>query len=121
MTKIKWITIWGVVLALFVVGSIGVFAETQPLEPMKKIEVEINDDYFNPKAITIPHGKPFVLVLKNNGVKEHTFTVEKLGIDYELKPRQMKIVTVEPKMPGTYDLICRYHFKEGMVGKVIVK
>lgn len=121
LTKIKWLAGWCVVLALLVVGSIGVFAETKPLEPMTKIEVEMNDDYFNPKTITIPQGKPFVLVLKNNGVKEHTFTVEKLGIDYEVKPKQVKIVTVEPKNPGTYELICRYHAKEGMVGQVIVK
>lgn len=121
MSAIKWLAGCGLVLALFVVGSMGVFAETQPLEPIKKIEVEMNDDYFNPKAITIPSGKPIVLVLKNNGAKEHTFTVEKLGIDYVVNPRQIKIVTVEPKQPGTYELICRYHAKEGMVGEVIVK
>ncbi|THE09711.1 cupredoxin domain-containing protein [Bacillus timonensis] len=121
MSAIKWLTSLSVILALFVVGSIGVFAETQPLEPMTKIEVQMNDDYFNPKEIMIPQGKPFVLVLKNNGVKEHTFTVEKLGIDYEVKPKQIKIVTVGPKTPGTYELICRYHSKEGMTGQVIVK
>ncbi|WP_099354557.1 cupredoxin domain-containing protein [Fredinandcohnia onubensis] len=109
-----------IAMAMLVVGSLGVFAETQPLEPIQKIEVGLNDDYFNPKAITIPKGKPIVLVLKNNGVKEHTFTVEKLGIDYEVKPKQIKIVTVEPKNAGTYELICRYHEKEGMVGQVIV-
>ncbi|MEH7383308.1 cupredoxin domain-containing protein [Bacillus sp. JJ1533] len=121
MSAIKWLTSLSVMLVLFVVGSIGVFAETQPLEPMKKFEVQLNDDYFNPKDITIPQGKPIVLVLKNTGVKEHTFTVEKLGIDYELKPKQIKIVTVGPKTAGTYELICRYHAKEGMVGRVIVK
>lgn len=109
-------------IVLLLVGSFGVFAETKPLKPIQKIEVEMNDDSFNPNAIEIPQGKPIVLVLKNNGVKKHTFTVEKLGIDYEVQPRQIKLVTVEPKMSaGTYELICRYHEKEGMVGKVIVK
>ncbi|WP_077619876.1 cupredoxin domain-containing protein [Bacillus sinesaloumensis] len=121
MSAIKWITGWMVVLTLLVGGSIVAFAETQPLEPIQKIEVQMNDNSFNPKSITIPQGKPIVLVLKNNGVKEHTFTVEKLGIDYEVKPKQIKIVTVEPKTSGTYELICRYHVKEGMVGEVIVK
>ncbi|MEK5444824.1 cupredoxin domain-containing protein [Fredinandcohnia sp. FSL W7-1320] len=121
MSVIKWLVGLCVAMSLLVVGSLGVFAETQPLEPIQKIEVGLNDDYFNPKAITIPKEKPIVLVLKNNGVKEHTFTVEKLGIDYDLKPKQIKIVTVEPKKPGTYELICRYHAKEGMVGQVIVK
>ncbi|MFS0821374.1 cupredoxin domain-containing protein [Bacillus sp. 1P02SD] len=117
MSAIKWLIGFCAVFTLLLVGSTGVIAQTQPI----KVEVELNDNYFNPKEITIPQGKPFVLVLKNNGVKEHTFTVEKLKIDYEIKPKQMKIVTVEPKMSGTYELICRYHSKEGMTGQVIVK
>jgi plastocyanin len=47
--------------------------------------------------------------------------VEKLGIDAEVQPGKEKNITVKPKQPGTYELICRYHFQEGMVGKVIVK
>jgi plastocyanin len=53
--------------------------------------------------------------------KEHTFTVEKLAIDVEVEPGKEKTITVAPKQPGTYDLICRYHSQQGMVGKVIVK
>ena len=104
---------------------IHVFAEsgvvTQPIESGKAIEVELNDDYFNPKDITIPNGKTTTLILKNKGSKKHTFTVEKLGIDTEVQPGKEKTITVKPKKTGTYDLICRYHFQEGMVGKVIVK
>jgi plastocyanin len=117
-----------VVLAMVMVttiGSLGVFAESgvvnQPMETEKAIEVELNEDYFNPKDITIPNGTTTTLILKNKGVKEHTFTVEKLGVDAEVQPGKEKIITVNPKQPGTYELICRYHFQEGMVGKVIVK
>ncbi|MBT2728895.1 cupredoxin domain-containing protein [Bacillus sp. ISL-75] len=101
-------------------GSLGVFAEsgvvTQPMETVKSIEVVLNDDYFNPKGITIPNGTTTTLILKNKGKKEHTFTVEKLGIDAEVQPGKEKNITVKPKQPGTYELICRYHFQEGMVG-----
>ncbi|WP_066250978.1 cupredoxin domain-containing protein [Neobacillus drentensis] len=118
-----------VVLAMAVVmttlGSTGVFAEsgdvTQPMETVKSLEVELNDNYFNPNAITISNGTTTTLILKNKGKKEHTFTVEKLGIDAEVQPGKEKTITVEPKQPGTYELICRYHFQGGMVGKVIVK
>ena len=58
---------------------------------------------------------------KNEGKKEHTFTVKKLGIDAEVQAGKEKTISVKPNMPGTYELICRYHFQEGMVGKVIVK
>lgn len=129
MSVKKWVTGLVVVLAMVVVvttlGSLGVFAEsgvvTQPMETVKSIEVELNDDYFNPKVITIPNGTATTLILKNKGTKEHTFTVEKLGIDAEVQPGTEKNITVNPKQPGTYELICRYHFQEGMVGEVIVK
>ena len=125
----KCLTGLAVLLAMIVtvntVGSLGVFAEsgvvTQPMETVKSIEVELNDDYFNPKVITIPNGTTTTLILKNKGKKEHTFTVEKLGIDAEVQPGKEKTITVKPTQPGTYELICRYHFQEGMVGQVIVK
>ena len=125
----KWLTGMVVLLAMIVVvtnpGSLHVFAEsvdvTQPIESGNAIEVELNDDYFNPKDITIPNGKTTTLILKNKGSKKHTFTVEKLGIDTEVQSGTEKTISVKPTETGTYDLICRYHFQEGMVGKVIVK
>lgn len=129
MSMKKWVTglvfLFAMVMVMTTLGSLGVFAEsgvvTQPMETVKSIEVELNDDYFNPKVITIPNGKTTTLKLKNKGKKEHTFTVEKLGIDAEVQPGKEKSITVKPKQPGTFELTCRYHDQEGMVGKVIVK
>ena len=129
MSVKKWLTGLVVLLAMIVVvttpGSLSVFAEsgvvTQPIESVKAIEVELNDDYFNPKVITIPNGRTTTLILKNKGKKQHTFTVEKLGIDAEVQPGKEKTITVKPIKPGTYELMCRYHLQEGMVGTVIVK
>ncbi|MCP8969256.1 cupredoxin domain-containing protein [Ectobacillus ponti] len=125
----NWLTgLVGLLAMIMVVttsGSIDVFAEssveTQPMETVQRIEVKVNDDYFNPKIITIPSGRETILVLKNEGRKKHTFTVEKLGIDTEVQPEKEKNITVKPEKPGTFDLICRYHFQEGMAGKIIVK
>ncbi|MCS0788542.1 cupredoxin domain-containing protein [Cytobacillus firmus] len=125
MSVKKRVTGLAFVLALLVVlstpGSFGVFAEADVSTKVKSIEVELNDDYFNPKVITIPNGTSTTLILKNKGKKEHTFTVEKLGIDAEIQPGKETSISVKPKQPGTYELICRYHFQEGMVGNVIVK
>jgi plastocyanin len=131
MTQEKRMTGLAVLLSLLVVmvvtgfGIREVFAEpaavTHPLETEKAIEVMLNDDYFNPKTITIPNGKTTTFLLKNAGKKEHTFTVQKLGIDAEVQPGKAKTITVTPKQPGTYELICRYHFQEGMAGQIIVK
>jgi uncharacterized cupredoxin-like copper-binding protein len=129
MSVKKWLTGLAVLLAMIVVvktpGSLGVFAEsgevTQPIESVNAIEVGLNDNYFNPEVITIPNGRTTTLILKNKGTKEHTFTVEKLRIDAEVQPGKEKTITVKSKKSGTYELICRYHLQEGMVGKVIVK
>ena len=128
MSVKKWLIGLVVLLAMTVVvttlGSLSVFAEfgavTQPIESLNTIEVELNDDYFNPKVITIPYGRTTTLILKNKGTKKHTFTVEKLGIDAEVQPGKEKTITVKPEQTGTYDLICRYHLAGGMVGSVIV-
>ncbi|MEH7442093.1 cupredoxin domain-containing protein [Bacillus sp. JJ1122] len=129
MSLKKWIKGWVGFLAMVMVvtttGSLSVFAEfgvvTQPMENVNAIQVELNDVYFNPKVITIPNGTTTTLILRNKGKKEHTFTVEKLGIDTEVQPGKEKSISVKPEQAGTYELICRYHFQEGMVGKVIVK
>lgn len=129
MSAKKWFTGIVVLLSMIVVvstsGSLGVFAEsvvaTQPMETVNEIEIDLNDDYFNPKDITIPNGKTTKFLLKNKGRKEHTFTVKELSIDAEVQPGKEKTITVKPTKSGTYDLICRYHFQEGMVGTVIVK
>lgn len=101
MSVKKWVTGLVGVLAMFVVvttlGPLGVFAEsgvvTQPMETRKSIEFELNDDFFNPKVITIPNGTATTVILKNKGSKEHTFTVEKLGIDVEVQPYEEKTLT----------------------------
>jgi uncharacterized cupredoxin-like copper-binding protein len=129
MSVKKWVKGLCVVLTMVVVvstlRSLSVLAEpvvlTQPVETVNSIEIELNDDYFNPKVISIPNGTTTTLILKNKGKKEHTFTVEKLGIDAEVQPGKEKNITVKPQKPGTYELICRYHFQQGMVGEVIVK
>ncbi|AZV43035.1 cupredoxin domain-containing protein [Peribacillus asahii] len=121
MSVKKWLTGLVVLLAMIVTtpGSLSVFAESGVVA--QPIEVELNDDYFNPKVITITNGRTTTLILKNKGTKKHTFTVEKLGIDAEVQPGKENTITVKPNKTGTYDLICRYHLQEGMVGKVIVK
>lgn len=128
MSLKKWLTgtLFGLALvAVITIGSIGVFAESrfvsQPMDTESAIEVELNDDYFNPNVITIPNGKTSTLILKNKGKKEHTFTVKELNIDIEVQAGKEKSITVKPQNPGTYELICRYHINEGMVGKVIVE
>ena len=129
MSMNKWLSRFISLLVMIVwcmtLGSFNVFASvnvgTQPIDSTKVIEVELNDDYFNPNIITIPIEESTTLLLKNKGKNEHTFTVKKLGIDVIVEPEKEKNITVKPTSTGTYELICRYHLLKGMDGKVIVK
>ena len=127
MSAKKWLTGSIVFLTMILVmatpGTLSVFAESGVVKKSMEstIEVKMKDNYFNPNVITIPNGKTTTLILKNKGKKEHTFTIEKLRIDAEVQPGKEKTITVKPENLGTYELICRYHFQEGMVGKVVVK
>lgn len=107
------------IVVMTTLGSLRVLAEPDVVR--QPIEVELNDDYFNPNVITVPAGKTTTLLLKNKGNRDHTFTVKKLGIDAEVPPGKEKTITVKPETPGTYELICRFHYLKGMDGKVIVK
>ncbi|MEK4933651.1 cupredoxin domain-containing protein [Bacillus sp. FSL M7-1345] len=107
------------IVVITTLGSLRVLAESDVVR--QPIEVELNDDYFNPNVITVPIGKTTTLLLKNKGNRDHTFTVKKLGIDAEVPPGKEKTITVKPETPGTYELICRFHYLKGMDGKVIVK
>ncbi|MEQ3591419.1 cupredoxin domain-containing protein [Bacillus albus] len=102
-------------------GFASVNVVTQPIDSTKVIEVELNDDYFQPNVITIPIEESTTLLLKNKGKHEHTFTVKKLDIDVVVEPGKDKNITLKPTSTGTYELICRYHLLKGMEGKVIIK
>lgn len=114
-----------IIVGMITFSSFHVFASvnvvTQPIDSTKVIEVELNDDYFNPNVITIPIEQSTTLLLKNKGKSEHTFTVKTLGIDVVVESGKEKNITVKPTSAGTYELICRYHLLKGMEGKVIVK
>ncbi|PHD53221.1 cytochrome B [Bacillus toyonensis] len=129
MSMHKWLFpllgLFVMIVSVITLDSINVVASanvvTQPIESTKVIEVELNDDYFNPNVITIPIEETTTLLLKNKGKNEHTFTVKKLGIDVVVESGKEKNITVKPKNTGTYELICRYHLLKGMEGKVIIK
>ncbi|HDR6953877.1 MULTISPECIES: cupredoxin domain-containing protein [Bacillus cereus group] len=129
MSMNRWLFRFSSLLVMIVwwmsLGSSHVFASvtvvTPPTDLTKVIEVELNDDYFNPNVITIPLAGSTTLLLKNKGKNEHTFTVKKLGIDVVIESGKEKNITVKPKNTGIYELICRYHLLKGMAGKVIVK
>lgn len=72
MSMNKWLFpllgLFVMIVSVITLDSINVVASanvvTQPIESTKVIEVELNDDYFNPNVITIPIEETTTLLLK---------------------------------------------------------
>ncbi|WP_257348325.1 cupredoxin domain-containing protein [Pseudalkalibacillus decolorationis] len=117
--------VFGVAIAILTVFQKLEFTEMRakaetPVEVRQnKLEVELDDFYFEPDEIKLKVNQPTTLILENEGDVQHTFTVRALNIDVVLEPGEKKEIVVKPNKTGTFELICRFH-QEKMVGKVIV-
>ena len=81
-----------------------------------KTDVELDDDYFQPKTITGDAGKTITLELKNEGSNEHNFTLAAQGVDQDVEAGDEAEVTVTVPKSGTLTFYCKYHRSQGMTG-----
>jgi FtsP/CotA-like multicopper oxidase with cupredoxin domain len=97
-------------------------AEASP-EPFEVIEsdegttVIMTDNRFAPKDITVKAGKPLTFI--NEGANWHSVA----GADGAISIDQLAAgdsFTVVIDTPGTYNLICKHHLRQGMTAKLIV-
>jgi plastocyanin len=85
-----------------------------------KVEVELDDDYFGPTVIEAKAGEKVTLELKNEGTKEHNFTLEAADVDEDLEPGDTKTVTVTVPDQSDAGWYCEYHQDGGMQGSFLV-
>ena len=81
-----------------------------------KTEVELDDDYFDPKTITGDPGKTVTLELKNEGNNEHNFTLSAQSVDQDVEAGEEAEVTVTIPKSGSLTFYCKYHQSQGMEG-----
>ena len=81
-----------------------------------KTEVELDDDYFDPKTITGDAGETITLELKNEGSNEHNFTLDAQSVDQDVEAGDEAEVTVTLPKSGTLTFYCKYHRSQGMTG-----
>ena len=82
MSMNKWlfrfIGLLVMIIGIITFSSFHAFASvnvvTQPVEPAKVIEVELNDDYFKPNVITIPIEESTTLLLKIKVKRTHLYS-----------------------------------------------
>lgn len=81
-----------------------------------KTEVELDDDYFEPKTITGDAGETLTLELKNEGSNEHNFTLDEQSVDQDVETGEEAEVTVKVPKSGKLTFYCKYHRSQGMTG-----
>jgi FtsP/CotA-like multicopper oxidase with cupredoxin domain len=95
-------------------------ASPEPFEVIESDEgttVIMTDNRFAPKDITVKAGTPLTFV--NEGANWHSVAGAEGAIDID-QLGAGESVTVVLDTPGTYNLICKHHLRQGMTAKLIV-
>jgi plastocyanin len=81
-----------------------------------ELEVELDDNYFEPTVIKGEPGQQLKLELENEGSAEHNFSLSDQGIDQDVEPGETAEVTVTIPDSGEVSFVCKYHEQLGMAG-----
>jgi plastocyanin len=81
-------------------------------------EVEMYDDYFQPKTISGKPGATVKVELKNEGSREHNFKIDGQKADADVEPGEDAKVSVVIPKSGSVQFYCEYHKGLGMTGTV---
>lgn len=76
------------------------------------------DNYFKPKTITGKPGSTVKVELKNEGQREHNFTIDGQKANADVQPGKNATVSVVIPKSGSVQFYCQYHKGLGMVGTV---
>jgi len=91
-------------LAMAAIPSRRVRADAQP----RVIEIKAKKFEFSPNQITLKKGESVTLRLVSQD-RVHGFFQRALGIDTDIDPGKVNEVTVTPKEPGSYQVICDHY------------
>ncbi len=85
------------------------------------VEIVSRDIYFEPNEVSIPANEDVVVVLPNEGVTGHNFSIDELGVSVDVAwGTTERIVLNTP--PGVYEFYCDVpgHKQAGQVGTLTV-
>ncbi len=84
-----------------------------------KVEIELDDYYFNPTILKGKPGQKVELELKNEGNTEHTFTIAEQSINKEIQPGDETETEVTFPQSGALKFVCTFHQSQGMIGALV--
>jgi uncharacterized cupredoxin-like copper-binding protein len=80
-------------------------AEAAAPAAAEPVTIVSHDIYFDPKEMTIPADTDVTIILPNEGVTLHNFSIDELGINVDIQPGETAEVVVNAPA-GTYEFIC---------------
>ena len=130
-TTSRWSRMLFMVVAAALVGGIGLAVVDMVGESDHKVAVvqggvaaattRTRDFGYVPALIESAQGVPLRVTIHNQGIHEHTFTIDSLGTDVVIPPRTTRVVTLTLPRSGQYLFYCRFHQAFGMRGHVEVR
>jgi plastocyanin len=85
-----------------------------------KVEIELDDDYFEPTVLKGTPGEKVMLELKNEGNAEHNISIADQNVDQDVEPGGEAEVEVTFPQSGELSFVCKYHESAGMAGALVV-
>jgi YVTN family beta-propeller protein len=86
-----------------------------------EIDVEADDDYFEPTFLRGTPGQTLKLVVENESSSLHNLSIPGLGVDTNVPPHASAEIEVTFPQFGSTPFFCRFHTALGMNGALLVR
>ena len=100
-----------------IVGRSSVSAEDKATA---EFTLKMQNTRFVPASLELPGSRIVRVLVENNDLIVHTFTVDDLDLDYNLGGRSEKLVELPAIVPGAYQYTCEVWGHEDMKGLLVV-
>lgn len=101
-------------------GETANFHDEADVSGEDSIELELDDNYFEPTIMTGEAGQEITLELFNEGGNIHNFSVTEQNISEDLEEGGKQEVKVKFPESGALKFFCQYHQELGMRGELKV-
>ena len=91
---------------------------TKDVSGKDEVDVELDDNYFEPTVLKGTPGQKIKLELENEGGAEHNFSLDDQGINQDIDIGEDGDVDVTFPDSGELEFYCRFHRDIGMTGKL---
>jgi uncharacterized cupredoxin-like copper-binding protein len=89
--------------------------------PELQVDLDARDIEWNITTIETKVGQKVTIRLENVGALDHNLVIEDFGIDTEVSPGDIQVISFIVDAAGNYDFICDIpgHAEAGMVGQIV--